>query len=100
MDTPIACSLTPSESRDRTAGLSTLAGRALRSREPTERGERLTFDAGEEIARDLDAAIAAEASCCPFLAMDLTHEDDRLVLDIAGPQDARPIIAELFSAPR
>ncbi len=41
--------------------------------------------------------IAAEASCCAFLRMDLTRTADGLVLDIAGPQDARPMIAELFA---
>jgi hypothetical protein len=29
--------------------------------------------------------------------MELTRAGDELVLDIAGPPDARPIIAELFT---
>jgi hypothetical protein len=41
--------------------------------------------------------IAAESSCCAFLRMDLRRTGDGLVLDIAGPQDARPVIAELFA---
>ena len=50
-----------------------------------------------EIERELRAVIAAESSCCAFLRMDLARRDEGLVLDIAGPQDARPIIAELFA---
>ena len=50
-----------------------------------------------DVERDLRAMIAAESSCCAFLRMDLARTDEGLVLDIAGPQDARPIIAELFA---
>jgi hypothetical protein len=97
METPVACTLTPAQYRIRTADLAALAQRALRSREQTQRGERLTFDAGDDVRRDLETAVAAEASCCSFLSMDLREDGDRLVLDISGPQDARPIIAELFA---
>jgi hypothetical protein len=45
----------------------------------------------------LRAAIAAESSCCAFLRMDLQRAEDGLVLSIAGPPDAGPIIAELFA---
>jgi hypothetical protein len=94
---PIACTLTPAEYRTRTAELASLAERALRSRERTERGERLTFHRSDAVERELDAAIAAEASCCSFLAMTLERREDRLVLDVAGPPEARPVIAELFT---
>jgi hypothetical protein len=94
---PIACSLSADQYEDRTGELSGLADRALRRREPTSDGERLTFEAGDEIERELRTAIAAESSCCPFLRMELTRAGDELVLDIAGPPDARPIIAELFT---
>jgi hypothetical protein len=41
--------------------------------------------------------VAAEAACCAFLTMTLTRAGDQLVLDVAGPPEARPIIAELFA---
>jgi hypothetical protein len=97
MDHPIACTLTAAQYRGRTNDLAALAQRALRAREQTAHGERLTFVDSEDIARELRAAIAAEASCCAFLRMSLERTDDGLVLDIAGPEDARPIIAELFA---
>jgi tRNA A37 methylthiotransferase MiaB len=97
MDTPIACTLSADQYKRRTADLAALGARALRSRERTAGGERLTVERSEEIERELDAAIAAEASCCSFLHMDVQRHDDRLVLDIAGPDEARPVIAELFA---
>lgn len=97
MEAPIACTLTPGQYADRTGELAALAARALRSREQTAAGERLVFADTTEIERDLRAAIAAEASCCAFLRMDLARTGDGLVLDVAGPEDARPIIAALFA---
>jgi hypothetical protein len=97
MDTPIACTLSADQYGDRTADLRALADRALRSRERTENGERLTFERSDEIERALEAAVAAEATCCSFLRMDVQRREDRLVLDIAGPEEARAIIAELFA---
>ncbi len=97
MDQPIACTLRPTQYTDRTAQLRALADGALRSREPLAEGERLTFAPGAETETRLRDAVAAEASCCSFLRMDLRSQGDALVLDITGPAEARPIIAELFA---
>ena len=94
---PIACTLTPGQYADRTGELAALAARALRTREQTAAGERLVFTDTPEIERELRAVIAAESSCCAFLTIDLERTGDGLVLEVAGPQDARPIIAELFA---
>ena len=98
MDQPIACTLTPDQLRDRTTELAALAARSLRSREPTAGGERLTFAGDPRTERELRAAVAVEARCCAFLRFDLRHSGDVLVLDVAGPADARPAIALLFAA--
>src|SRR5919109_4593048 len=97
MDTPIACTLPVDQFRTRTGELAALGSRALRSREPIEHGERLGFAADDTTERDLRAAIAAEAECCAFLSMDLRRDDDRLLLDITGPDEARPIIEQMFA---
>ena len=97
MDQPVACTLGTAEYKDRTAELAALAERALRSRERTPNGERLVFADRADVERDLRSMIAAESSCCAFLRMDLARRDEGLVLDIAGPQDARSLIAELFA---
>jgi hypothetical protein len=97
MNQPIACTLRPAEYSDRTAELAELADGALRSRTPITGGERLTFAPGATTEERLRAAVAAEASCCSFLHMDLRSEPEALVLDITGPVEAKPIIAELFA---
>jgi hypothetical protein len=97
MQEPIACTLTPGAYQDRAAELARLAARALRSRERTADGERLVFTDTPDTEQELRAAIAAESSCCAFLRMDLARGEEGLVLDVAGPEDARPIIAELFA---
>ena len=97
MDEPIACTLAVEQYRGRIDALAGLAQRALRSRERTADGERLIFADSADTERELRAAIAAEASCCAFLRMDLHRRDEGLVVHIAGPQDARAVIAELFA---
>jgi hypothetical protein len=96
-DVPIACTLSPGLYADRRRQLAELAAQALRSREPTEAGERLVFTGTPQIEQELHAVIAAESNCCAFLAMTLQRSGDGLVLDITGPADARPLIAELFA---
>jgi hypothetical protein len=97
MDQPIACTLTPTQSADRTARLRALAREALRSRAPIAGGERLVFAPGADIPERLRAAVAAEAACCSFLRMDLRPEPGALVLDVTGPAEAQPIISQLFA---
>jgi MerR family copper efflux transcriptional regulator len=95
MDTPIACSLPPAAFRERRASIDQMVGDALRSRERIDGGLRATFSAEAEPAlRDL---IAAEAECCPFLRMDLTRSGDAVVLDVTGPNEAQPLLAEMFA---
>ncbi len=97
MEHPIACTLSPADYRQRTDELTALAARALRSREQTINGLRLVFSDRLEIEHDLRAAIAAEATCCPFLTLDLTRTAHGLILEITGPATARDVIAELFA---
>ena len=97
MEQPIACTLNPAEYTARTGELAALAARALNSREQTPDGERLIFSDSAQTERELRTVIAAESSCCAFLRMSLARSDEGLVLDITGPRDARPIIAELFA---
>ena len=101
MEHPIACSLSPAGYRQRTDELTALAARALRLRVQTDGGQRLVFSDSAETEHDLRAVIAAEATCCGFLKMNLTRTAHGLELDITGPQDAQGVLAELFAgAPR
>ncbi|WP_051324803.1 hypothetical protein [Candidatus Solirubrobacter pratensis] len=91
----IACTLSPAELRIRRHETADLARHALRSRRSVERGELLVFDADAESA--LRDAIAAEAECCAFLAMELRTSGMQLELEITGPDEARAMIAGLFA---
>src|SRR5688572_801922 len=97
MDQPIACSLSAADFETRRRDTGALASEALRSREPLANGASLTFAASEDTERKLRDVIAAEADCCPFLRFALDRDGDTLRLDVTGPDDAQPIIAELFA---
>jgi hypothetical protein len=97
MDQPIACKLPPADLRARGDDMSEIARRALRSRDPLEGGARLTFAGDATTERDLRDLVAAEAQCCAFLTFDLRREDDALRLDVTGPEEAQPLIAQMFA---
>jgi hypothetical protein len=97
MDQPIACSLSNAEYAERTEDTAALARRSLRSRESIPDGTRLTFEASADTESQLRELVAAEARCCAFLRMDLQPREDALILEITGPAEAEPIIAELFA---
>jgi MerR family transcriptional regulator, copper efflux regulator len=97
MDQPIGCTLSAADYAERAQDTHELARRALRSREQIPEGARLTFEPGADTERRLREIVAAEARCCAFLRMDLRSADDALVLDVTGPAEAEPIIAELFA---
>jgi hypothetical protein len=99
VDQPVACTLTPDAYRARTQDLAALAARGLRSREKTTDGARLLFADSAQMEADLRTAIAAEARCCPFLRMTLGRTDAGLVLEVSGPPEAGPVIAQLLAAP-
>ena len=94
---PIACSLPASDYRRRVAETGDVAREALRERLTIDGGERLVFEESGDIRERLEALVAAEAGCCPFLTMTLESDRGRLVLDVTGPEPAAQIIEELFT---
>lgn len=94
---PIACSLTAEDYRQRVADTGQAARDALRERRPIKGGARLTFEDTADIRPRLEAFVAAESTCCPFLTLTLHSEAGLLVLDVTGPELAAPIIEELFA---
>jgi MerR family transcriptional regulator, copper efflux regulator len=97
VEAPIACSLSGADLAARKAQAGSIARAALVERHPIEAGQRLRFAAGEGIEARLRDIVAAEAECCPFLSMQLDRDGDALRLDVTGPAEALPIIAELFA---
>ena len=96
---PIACTLTPDDMTDRQALIDALAADGLIDRTTTETGLRVRLRDTPEIERRTRELIAAESRCCAFLEFALRRDGGDLVLEIAGPDDARPVI-EMFFAGR
>jgi MerR family transcriptional regulator, copper efflux regulator len=94
-DRPIACSLSATDLSARLAEMKRLGGDALLSAD----GEGTLRFRGDMATRArLEAIVAAEADCCPFLDMHLREEAGALVLEIRAAQEAAPVVAELVSA--
>jgi hypothetical protein len=63
-----------------------------------EPGGVLRFEASPETRRRLEAIVAAEARCCPFLGLDLAEEEGVLRLTVTAPDGAEPVVAGLVEA--
>ena len=97
-DLPIACTLTPDGMTARLALIDALAADGLLDRTATDAGLRVRLRDTPDIEQRTRELVAAESKCCAFLDFDLGRQDGDLVLDISGPEDARPVI-EMFFAP-
>ena len=97
-DLPIACALSPDGFASRLALIGALASDGLLGRTATAAGLRVRLRDTPEIERRTRELVAAESRCCAFLDFELTREGGELVLDIGGPEDARPVI-DMFVAP-
>jgi hypothetical protein len=98
-DPPIACTLSPDRMTARLALIDALAADGMLDRTATDAGLRVRLRDSPEIEQRTRELVAAESRCCAFLDFDLGREGDTLVLDISGPEDARPVI-DMFFAPR
>lgn len=94
---PLACSLTAADYRQRVEEAGAITQEALRESMVIDGGARLTFANTGDVHERLVQFVAAESKCCPFLAMQLRASRDEIQLEVTGPADAAPIIAELFA---
>jgi hypothetical protein len=95
---PIACTLTPDGMTARRVLIEALAADGLLDRTTTDTGMRVRLLDRPDVERRTRELVAAESRCCAFLDFQLGRDDGDLVLDISGPEDARPMI-EMFFAP-
>jgi hypothetical protein len=95
-DLPIACTLSPDGMSARMALIDALADGVL-DRTPTASGMRVRLRDTPDIEQRTRELVAAESACCAFLDFTLAREDGDLVLDITGPQNARPVIEMFFA---
>ena len=92
---PTACTLSAADVSARVAEMKRLGQDALLS---VDGAGTLRFRGDTETRARLEAIVAAEAECCPFLDMELREDAGALVLEIRAPQEAEPVVADLVSA--
>jgi hypothetical protein len=97
-DLPIACTLSGGDMTARLALIDALTADGLLERTTTDAGLRVRLRDTPEIEQRTRELVAAESDCCAFLDFRLARDAGDLVLDISGPEDARPVI-EMFFAP-
>lgn len=81
---PVACTLSQQDLSQRTERWHALARSAGQQVSRTDRGLRLTFNAGPGVAAELDELAELERDCCAFASWSVTSVGDRLVLDVSA----------------
>lgn len=81
----IACSLRGRELKRRLEEISALAGESLLDQESDGERQVLRFRADRETRDRLEALVAAEAECCPFLELSLEAAGSAIVLTARTP---------------
>jgi len=82
---PSACSLEGRELEERLEEIAALGSECLLGHEIEGERHRLRFPADEETQHRLEALVAAEAECCPFLDLVLVDGGEELVLTVSAP---------------
>ncbi len=99
MTEPIACALPLAGLRDRRADWQRLADRALLGADrsgPALVHQRYRDD--PEVAEELERLAALERECCAFLTMTVRREAGEVVLEVAGPAEAEPVLEQFLVA--
>ncbi len=94
---PMACTLGAADMRARQAELRALGEDGLVSNVVNGRSAVLRFRPDPDIRRRVEAVVAAESECCPFLDFELEHGDDATVLTVTAPDGAAEALAGVFS---
>jgi hypothetical protein len=92
---PIACSLSAAEYRERLAAISRVGGSSLIDVEERTHQTVLHFRYSTKTRDELQSIVAQEAACCAFLDLSLGTSNEELVLRVAAPEEARPIVDDL-----
>lgn len=95
---PIACSLDRAQLAERGEMFTDLARAALVGKSRGADAIELRFRAQQQVRDGLQRFIELESRCCPFLQFSLDERDGELVLCVAGPHDAEPILGLLYDA--
>ncbi len=94
---PIACTLGTQAMRDRLDDWQALLGHVTR-RDSIDGGVRATFGPATPLD-ELMRLAAAEQDCCQFFDFAITIDRRGIGLEVRAPDDARPVLHELFGNP-
>lgn len=83
---PLACSLSPNDLQSRLDEITKLGAESLVAHDTEGDRHLLRFRKDVETRQRLEALIAAETQCCPFLDLSLTESDNELVLLAVAPK--------------
>lgn len=92
---PIACSLDAEDLQSRLAEIEALGAASLLSYGQEGEQHVLRFRGDARTRQHLEAIVAVERECCPFLELDLTPDGEQLTLSIAAPAEAAAVAAAL-----
>lgn len=95
---PVACTLAPADQRDRLQDWQAELDH-VDSREPVPGGIRLHFPPSPGLAGRLADLAASEQACCSFLTFAIRPAATELVMDVLAPDDALPVVYEMFGTP-
>lgn len=94
--TPVACSLAPTELTDRRAVWEQLSRRALRERRLIPGGMQLVFEPQEGVEHQLQELAHLEGQCCSFADWKVRRRSDVVVLDVTAAPEAVDAVRALF----
>jgi hypothetical protein len=93
--TPIACTLTAGDFKDRLGWIRELSAKSLRSHRREGLMLELTYD--RRAAADVHEFVRREQACCGFLRFDVRESADAVHLTITAPPEAQGAADELFA---
>ncbi len=97
-DNPIVCSLDAEGLQRRLAAIAAVGADSLISTQVEGDCHLLRFRTNAATRKRLEEIVAAEAECCSFLDLSLHGEGDKLVLEIAAPQEAQALAGGIATA--
>ena len=98
-DVPIVCTLTSPEERARQTQAIAALVRCASSREVSDSGVLLRFEARDGLLARLAQILEVERVCCSFLqfTVAIAPAVEGITLEISGPSDARSAVEQIWS---
>jgi DNA-binding transcriptional MerR regulator len=98
VQTPVACTLTVADRPARLDEWNELLALAV-DRTPVPGGLRLRFPPDPHVAGRLGDLAVREQACCSFFTFALHLAPDAVTLEVQAPEEALPVLADLFGIP-